>query len=548
MENKNYKFKELLTSIFKSAVEQKLIFILSCLTCFAFILGLWAVEFNSESLLMNFVHPFLVLLIFSFPLTLYIQKNNLSKKCLVELISLIFLYAFTFIVIYFSKIESYRNMRLFGIYCILSILLICTFIPSKNNESYFANLVKYFCFTFFISLIACLGIIGLFAITSLLIHEINDMDKVSLTIFYLGYLILFPNMFAYFLFEKRNVLSGKAFKIIFLYVLFSVFCFLILILYVYLFKSLFTKTMPVGEINWYVSFAMMCFTFFYFILREYKNTKIISFFYKWGAFFLIPLLILQIVCVSIRINAYGLTGFRYSSLLYIIFSLATISLAIIDSVKNTFFVKYSLVCLAFLIFVDTLTPFNLIDMAYRSQYKKIMGVLKKYELYSEQENKIFTQKFSDVFNTMDKSDQNLIKGSYRYLTIVSDHKKPDIDGFENLFPDENKILGEELTSVEYRIFKNEAASVEFDIAGFSKISKGYYSLYEDTDRIILKISDDMQIDLTDFVISHADNTEPYLTYKVNDKMTVVFVDLDATYNLKTKKYNCIYMSYYLLKK
>lgn len=548
MENKNYKFKELLTSIFKSALKQRLIFILSCITCFAFILGLWTVELNSESLLMNFVHPFLALLIFSFPLTLYIQKNNLSKKCLVELISLIFLYAFTFIVIYFSKIESYRNMRLFGIYCILSILLICTFIPSKNNESYFANLVKYFCFTFFISLIACLGIIGLFALASFLIHEINDMDKVSLTVFYLGYLILFPNVFAYFLFEKINEVSGKAFKIIFLYILFSVFCFLILILYVYLFKSLFTKTMPVGEINWYVSFAMMCFTFFYFILREYKNTKIISFFYKWGAFFLIPLLILQIVCVAIRINAYGLTGFRYSSLLYIIFSLATISLAIIDSVKNTFFVKYSLVCLAFLIFVDTLTPFNLIDMAYRSQYKKFMGVLKKYELYSEQENKIFTQKFSDVFNTMDKSDQNLIRGSYKYLTKVSDHKKPDINGFENLLIEKNKILGEDLSPVEYHLFRDDEACIEFDIAGFSRIKKDYCSLYEGSDRLLLKISEEMQIDLTDFVISHEDNTEPYLTYKVNDKLTIVFINFDARYNPKTKRYSRIYMSYYLLEK
>ncbi|MBO4546669.1 MAG: DUF4153 domain-containing protein, partial [Treponema sp.] len=70
---------------------------------------------------------------------------------------------------------------------------------------------------------------------------------------------------------KEDITCPKAFKVIFMFILLPLYLALLLVLYGYFAKCLFTLSMPSGKINWFVSFAMVFYLVFHFSVRQFEE-------------------------------------------------------------------------------------------------------------------------------------------------------------------------------------------------------------------------------------------------------------------------------------
>ena len=308
---------------------------------------------NPLIVLQDLYLAFFMAAIFAIPATLLTQKFTALKKYLIQGGVAVA----GFLLGFFSHRgfgnRVFDELYYFGILCAITLITLYLFIPKEKSRTYFSLVFKYALFCSFMTLILMGGLCLLIYAVQNLILNTDDYDVYECCVYFCAF-VFGVNTFTYYLFNRRqDESSGKAFKVITLYILFPVFSILILILYIYLLKALFLLKLPNGQINWFVSFASCFYIVFYFILREYDELPVIKFFYKFGAFAFIPLIIIQIYAYFIRVNAYGFTGYRYSSLLFIIFSIITIALTFIKKGK---YVNWAIIALTAIVLFDSVTP------------------------------------------------------------------------------------------------------------------------------------------------------------------------------------------------
>ena len=99
-----------------------------------------------------------------------------------------------------------------------------------------------------------------------------------------------------------------------LYLFFPVYLLLLLVLYLYVGKIIGAGEMPVGTMNWYASFALLGFAFFFGTLAAQSRLLLFSRFLKWALLLFLPILAVQLYGVWLRYEAYGLTTLRYTSM------------------------------------------------------------------------------------------------------------------------------------------------------------------------------------------------------------------------------------------
>ena len=316
----------------------------------------------------------------------------------------------------------YNELYYFGILCAATLITLYLFIPKENSRTYFSLVFKHALFCAFMTLILMGGLCLLIYAVQNLILNTHESDVYECCIFFCMF-VFGINTFTYYLFNRRqDENSGKAFKVIALYILFPIFAILILILYIYLLKALFLLKLPNGQINWFVSFASCFYIVFYFILREYDEIPVIKFFYRFGAFAFIPLILIQIYAYFIRVNAYGFTGYRYSSLLFIIFSIITIILTFIKKGK---YVNWAIIVLTAIVIFDTLTPFNLINMAHKSQFSRMVKVMNKYDIYDEAADTLKVYDPDSLEAAISDEDRDALLSAYDYIMYTSHLPQPE---------------------------------------------------------------------------------------------------------------------------
>ncbi len=347
------------------------------------------------------------------------------------------------------------------------------FLLSKNENDYpvYANIIKYLFFTGLLAFLLFLGTTLLVLAFSYLIYEIHDLYKVLESLAFFFFLVVHVNFYVYYLFEKNSEKSGRAFKIIFLYTLFPVYLLLILVLYTYLIKALVQFKMPVGTINWFVSFASAFFILFRFTLQEFKDSKIISLFYKYGGLLLIPLIIIQSWACFERISIYGFTGTRYSSLLVIIFTMFFI---VVTFIKNGKYTRFTLPVLIAFFIISCLSPLNLIHVGYKSQMNRITAVMTKYEMLENGELKNF--KPEEIQKNITEEDLNTFISARNYLTNKTAHKTPSWISFEknnSLYqihntPNESNSATDSFSDGIYKDLNQS-----YNIGGYSTFYKAY---------------------------------------------------------------------------
>jgi len=318
--------------------------------------------------------------------------------------------------------SEYVLMSYWGTLVALMVLcpLLLSFFEKKENV-----VPKIICAIFYAGVIAfCVSAgctIIFWAFTSL-IHEFRKADEIYNVIIICTQLFFFANCFIAFATKRDEPFTEPKFlRIVIEYVLFPLYVALVVVLYAYLIKCSVTKSLPVGMINWFVSFATIFYFLFYFSLQNETN-KAARFFYRAGSFFMMPLILVQLIVFFIRVHEYGFTPVRWASVVYILFSIWFVTLSLVKEGK---YMMLSFAVAAIFSLLATCTPFNVLDVSARSQSVRLVEALKQNGLFVD--NKIVPAKNSSSISKRDKA----INVS-AYDALSQNEKKPD------WFPEQKK--------------------------------------------------------------------------------------------------------------
>lgn len=538
------KIKQLIKQFFSSLKNQKLTLATTVLSTVFGILSVFDI-LDSNNLSENLFITFLCSTIVTFPSSILTKKLKTWLQYLIQItITIVFS---TIFYIFISKPSDYHTMYCMGLVFFFAALTVFLFIPKENAQSYFANLLKHFLFCGLLSTVLFGGFSLLIAAFNSLIFEFTDSYKIYESFAIFCFILFYINIFTFYLFEKRTEPSGKGFKIIFLYALFPVYAVLLVVLYSYLVKALVLFKLPQGQLNWFVSFATVFYIVFWFILREYKDNKFVTFFYKYGAIILLPLICVQIPAYIIRVNAYGFTGWRYSSLLYTIFATLTILSTFIKKAKYT---DYAIVVLGVFILFASISPFNLIDSAYNSQYKRMRKILTKYEMLVD--DSINTENAKEIENNITDKDRQQLYSSYKYLTEKTEHTLPVwLTNKNNSFTNTFGIYTPNDDDSIYFISKCSITDEPLNISNYSSMKEDSITFYsynkEPSKEIVIILNDGTEVDITDFILSLKEENK-YFYYPVNDQITLCIFNIEYRYNKFNEAFSFYSVHAYELRK
>lgn len=141
------------------------------------------------------------------------------------------------------------------------------------------------------------------------------------------------------------------------------------ILYLYLGKIAWTRTMPSGELNWFGSVSLAVYVFFWLALRD-SSRPFFRLFVRWGWALLLPVLAAQVVGIVIRYRAYGLSTPRLAGMVTLSFGVFALVLAALNRRPSVLFVFIAAAGIAF-----TVTPLNIVDVPIRNQEARLKAAL-----------------------------------------------------------------------------------------------------------------------------------------------------------------------------
>lgn len=396
---------------------------------------------------------------------------------------------------FFCRLDSPRFWVAY-VCLIFAMLVMCIFFLTRIQkfEEIIPNIVNSWLIAAIETGCVILGILTiLWAVDSLLFHVDDRAFTVGIVA---ACLIVFVNFFlAYSTKQSGTFEIPKSFRVIVKTILFSLYLVLIGVLYIYLIKSLFQKTLPRGRINWFVSFATVFYLFFQLTLKKFQDDKIVALFYKNGHLFLIPLVVIQCVSFGIRVSAYGFTMSRYASLLYIIFSIIVLILA---SIKSGKLMKFVFPVFSAFLILASVTPLNLVDVPRRDQIYRIEKIYKAHDMFSK--DKLNTDgartKFSD-------SEKAVICSAYDFL--INETKLPkwarnfETQSFSKIFGFEHprlSLVGGKENSIYF-----ECPLMQLDVSEYSVLhSILKMDVHTDSEKIIVTDSSGAEYDLTEFIL------------------------------------------------
>ena len=337
---------------------------------------------------------------------------------------------------------------------------------------------------------------------------------------------------------KEEITCPKAFKVIFMFILLPLYLALLLVLYGYFAKCLFTLSMPSGKINWFVSFATVFYLVFHFSVRQFEE-KVAKLFCKWGAVILIPLIIIQCLAFGIRINAYGFTPSRYGSLLYILFSIIFVALSFVKGGKwmSAAFPLFAGLCL-----FATITPMNLVDVPQRNQYARIDSIYKKagllidgkYDVQNAAEKLEPEQKAQIVesFDAIIQSESKIRREGWPAKDKVSDNIKDEEkkESFEKIFgfAYSKKYGKEPADDIFYKFKLDYDKGVPVNIKKYSELYR--INNFDDVDKkAVITWADGRKTDITQEVMDLLKEVgeEEYSNYKDKPGASIVLKQEDG---------------------
>lgn len=299
-----------------------------------------------------------------------------------------------------------------------------------------------------------------------------DSSTPYLTVLCFTYMFFGVNVFvAYTAREEKEISIPKPFTVIMSYVLFPITLVLLAVLYCYLVKCLVTHTMPVGQINPFVSIATALFFIFYVCLEDK-----IRFFKKWGNLLFLPLIPLQILAYAIRVNAYGFTESRVASLYYIIVSVV---FCLLPFIQRGRYMRISYLLAALFLLAATWGPLNVISVTRRNQCGRIVRIFTAHGLYADgkivpdSKGILSLEEKAAIVSAYDKLEDMNLKGKEPswWQEKGKDEDRPAhfqrLFGFEwshNYFKDENADI-----NYSFSYITESGTAPCLDISGYSEL-------------------------------------------------------------------------------
>ena len=177
--------------------------------------------------------------------------------------------------------------------------------------------------------------------------------------------------------DERYAFSAAAQKVL-LYLFFPVYLLLLFVLYLYVGKIISAGEMPVGTMNWYASFALLGFAFFFSTLAVQTRLPLFSRFLKWALLLFLPILAVQIYGIWLRYEAYGLTTPRYTSMICTFCGIYALTVAFLRRKPQQIYL-----CAAILALIFSLTPLNVVDVPLRNQEARLNQILTEHNLLQD---------------------------------------------------------------------------------------------------------------------------------------------------------------------
>lgn len=257
-------------------------------------------------------------------------------------------------------------------YLISAVLLSIYFFYKKSGEKFETYIAKAFCsmvkaqVVYMILAIGFLILIGI--VDSLLFdsYEIYLIERVELML--VG-LVEFPCLLAGF--SKTSEELDKFCKALFSYVFMALLGIAYVIIYAYIIKIVVTWTFPSNEVFSILTGLFVCSVPAWFLaLGSNKESMEKTVNIMHYAF--IPFIVLQIMCLSMRVSEYGFTASRYFGMALIVFEIIYIIFHAISSIKKwdkNYYILYMGMIAAFIVFI---MPFvNVNSVVFMSQKARI---------------------------------------------------------------------------------------------------------------------------------------------------------------------------------
>ena len=310
------------------------------------------------------------------------------------------------------------EMLYFGSLVSLGAFAAAQLFGKRNAWTVFGQIFLSAIFVAIVALAVWLGLmLCIAAFDELIVDVPNDLYEDALLLVWLAMAPMF--MAAMLPRDDEPTEQPKAFNVLFWFLV-PIGAMLMVILYVYIAKIVFTWTMPSGKMNWFASFAIGGYLFFWLSLRG-SRIRAFVFIARWGWALLIPVVATQIVGIAIRYSAHGLTTPRMAGMATLAIGIYALALAALDrSAKSAF------VALAIAGMVLTVSPFNIVDVPIRQQAGRLRAALERTGCLVD--GKLNVPERPDI----PLEDAKVICGSWDYLADCGrpffDYLRRDRDG------------------------------------------------------------------------------------------------------------------------
>lgn len=312
--------------------------------------------------------------------------------------------------------------------------------------------------------------------------------------------------------------------------------FLLLILYLYIGKIIIKQAMPVGEMNWYASLAMLGYGFFYFFWNDIRKAWFDKFM-RWGLVLFLPILMVQFYGIWIRYNAYGLTSLRYASMICTACGVLMLAFRFLrQGIRSLFLLG------AVLILVFSISPLNIMRVPLHEQQARLITLLEQEGLY-ENSRIVMSHPISAKRTPAIKSCVEYIRNS----NLTGDGREDfyrqvdEINWRRYYFNERNPNAGSEDGTAPTRVeFKTRQKGIP--VAGFRMV----YPFTVKRGMAVIQMEDgkrqsvDIHAYAKELMSAHKNDTDPQnelwnKEYRLEDKSCLYFTELTVQQSGKSEE-------------
>ncbi len=365
--------------------------------------------------------------------------------------------------------EELLTLARYGIALAALCLVPWLLMDDENQDTLVPNLVSACTYVGLVTLVLFCGLcICTLAAEVLIFGDGGPLDPLYEVFAALCWLLLAPNLVCAMLPRPgERVRPSRAYHGVVGYAIFPLCLLLLLVLYGYIAKIAVLRSMPVGEMNWFGSFALLVWAGLWCGLRDLSWPPA-RWFVRWGWALLVPVVAVQLLGVSIRLHAYGLTLLRCASLACTGLGIFALVMAALNRSPRIVWLAMAAAAVALCVL-----PTNVIDMANLSQTMRLRQALESAGMLDE--DGLVRTDHGDV--PTDEQRERIVS-AWDYLRyaercylvdpMVEDlRRRSEGQGFEELFGFPRTDVTED-ASYDWHWIQFVADGASVDVAGFSR--------------------------------------------------------------------------------